>query len=313
MTGRWVLSSLLASVIVLSHAQAPPNSDASPPKVRFVNVDKDVTLEVLDWGGSGRALILLSGEGDTAHVFDQLAPKLNSNRHVYAITRRGFGASSSPDPKDENYTADRLGDDVLAVMDTLRIDKPVIAGHSIAGEELSSIGSRHPERVSGLIYLDAGQPYAYYDPVRGGPNLIVDANELRKKLDLLMNQQTMIGGINDLANALPQFQKDVEGMQKQFVGISTSRARAMFIPTRAQQIAAAIARGERKYSDIKVPLLAIFAWPSVLPPVYPPQADLFQAIPGAKVVRLVGANHYVFRSNEAQVIHEMNVFMDGLN
>ena len=41
-------------------------------------------------------------------------------------------------------------------MDALKLTRPILVGHSLGGEELSSIGSRHPERVSGLIYLDAG-------------------------------------------------------------------------------------------------------------------------------------------------------------
>jgi pimeloyl-ACP methyl ester carboxylesterase len=60
------------------------------------------------------------------------------------ITRRGFGASSVPA---SGYDADRLGDDVFAVLDSLKLSKPVLAGHSMAGEELSSVASRHPERI----------------------------------------------------------------------------------------------------------------------------------------------------------------------
>src|SRR5215813_15548101 len=73
--------------------------------------------------------------------------------------RGGFGASSVPA---SGYGADRLGDDVLAVIEKLAISKPVLAGHSLGGEELSSIGSRHPEKVAGLVYLDAGYSYAFY-------------------------------------------------------------------------------------------------------------------------------------------------------
>lgn len=76
--------------------QAAKPPDTSPHSVRFVTVDKDVKLEVLDWGGTGRPLILLAGLGSDAHVFDAFAPKLNETYHVYAITRRGFGASSIP-------------------------------------------------------------------------------------------------------------------------------------------------------------------------------------------------------------------------
>ena len=129
----------IVSLLAPSYAQ---NSaiwrDPSPHKVQFVTVDENVKLEVLDWGGRGRPIVLLSGLGNTAHVFDDFAPKLTTDYHVYGITRRGFGASSAPD---SGYTADRLGDDVLAVLDSLKLSKPAVVGHSIGGEELSSLGS----------------------------------------------------------------------------------------------------------------------------------------------------------------------------
>jgi len=151
---------------VASAGQTTPTAwqDPSPHSTRFITVDDNVTLEVLDWGGSGRPLILLAGLGNTAHVFDDFAPKLTPQYHVFGITRRGFGASSSPA---SGYSADRLGDDVLAVLDSLKLDRPVLVGHSIGGEELSSVGTRHAEKVAGLIYLDAGYAYAYYDPSLG--------------------------------------------------------------------------------------------------------------------------------------------------
>src|SRR6185312_12605281 len=143
-----------------SAGSEPP--DTSPHKVRFVTVDKGVKLEVLDWGGTGRPLVLLTGQGATAHVFDEFALNFTARHHVYGITRRGYGRSDKPAPTPENYDANRLGDDVLAVIAALKLDRPFVAGHSIAGEELSSIGSRHAERVSGLIYLDAQGPSAFY-------------------------------------------------------------------------------------------------------------------------------------------------------
>jgi non-heme chloroperoxidase len=157
--------------------------DPSPHTVQFVTVDNDVKLEVLDWGGSGRPLVFLAGLGNTAHVFDRFAPTLTPMYHVYGITRRGFGASSAPAPSNGNYSADRLGDDVLVVLDALKLSHQVLVGHSIAGEELSSIGSRYPTRVAGLIYLDAGYPYAFYDRSHGDMN--IDSLELRKQLEQL--------------------------------------------------------------------------------------------------------------------------------
>ena len=87
--------------------------------------DGNVKLEVVDWDGSGRVLILLAGGNNTAHSFDRFAPKLTTAYRVYGITRRGSGVSSAPPPTREKYAADRLGDDVLAVIAALKLNRPI--------------------------------------------------------------------------------------------------------------------------------------------------------------------------------------------
>ena len=98
------ISLAMLSAGALCARQTGSQIDSSPHKAQFVTVDKDVKLEVLEWGGSGRPLVLLSGLGSTAHIFDKFAPKLSSQYRVYGITRRGFGNSSHPA---SGYSADR--------------------------------------------------------------------------------------------------------------------------------------------------------------------------------------------------------------
>jgi pimeloyl-ACP methyl ester carboxylesterase len=74
---------------------------------------------------------------------------------VYAITRRGVGYSSDPA---DGYDAATRAHDVITVLDSLGIDRAMLAGHSIAGDELSKVGSTYPARVRALVYLDA---YSY--------------------------------------------------------------------------------------------------------------------------------------------------------
>ncbi len=126
------MSLWLTGLVILSAGVLHGKSSASITSEHLVAVEPDVKLQVLDWGGTGRPLIFLSGLGDDAHVYDKFALKFTEKYHVYAITRRGFGASSKPAPTTENYNADRLGDDVLAVIDALKLDRPVLVGHSIA-------------------------------------------------------------------------------------------------------------------------------------------------------------------------------------
>ena len=258
----------------LTLARATPATawkDPSPHTASFVTADRDVKLEVLDWGGSstGRTLVLVPGLGNTAHIFDILATKLTARYHVIGVTRRGFGDSSAPA---SGYGADRLGDDVLAVIEALKINKPVLAGHSLGGEELSSIGSRYPEKVAGLIYLDAGYSYAFYAP-----------------------------GIDP------------------------------FPPpptTQLPPIPQSIMTGTQKYTRIPVPILAIYALPHEPGPAVSAamrtqteandvkaeaQAKAFEVgVPTARVVRIPRANHYVFVSNEADVLREMETFIASL-
>ena len=69
--------------------------DLSPHQVRIVLVEPSVRVEVLDWGGTGRP-ILFVGCYLSAHVYDEIAPKLTDRFRVYAVTRRGVGASDRP-------------------------------------------------------------------------------------------------------------------------------------------------------------------------------------------------------------------------
>ena len=301
---------------------------ASPHSEQFVTVDRGVKLEVLDWGGpSGgqvRTLVMLAGNGNTAHVFDQFVQKLTGRYHVYGITRRGFGASSAPA---SGYGADRLGDDVLAVLDALKIDKPVLVGHSIAGEELSSIGSRRPDRVAGLVYLDSGYAYAFYDSVRG--DVWIDSLEVRRKLE----QLRCCDGAQDpqkvrdlLQSVLPRFEKVLQDQLKMPAPPPGPDAVSGDIGA-----ARAILDGEQKYTKIPVPILAIYALPHDLgrqAPTTPEgraaqaavedviggaQATAFErGLPSARVVRIPNADHYVFQSNEADVLREMNAFIAEL-
>lgn len=78
-------------------AQDGPFRDPSKHKIQFVTVQAGVRLEVLDWGGSGRPVVLLAGLGNSAHVFDDFAEHLAEFCHVYGITRRGYGMSDRPD------------------------------------------------------------------------------------------------------------------------------------------------------------------------------------------------------------------------
>ena len=126
--------------------------DAAEHDSYSIGVEDGVQLEVLDFGGTGPAILLLPGLGATAHSFDEIAPLLARHHRVVAMTRRGAGQSSRPE---HGFDTPRLAQDVLRVMDAMKLGDALLVGHSIAGEEMTWLGGHHPGRFSGLVYLDA--------------------------------------------------------------------------------------------------------------------------------------------------------------
>jgi pimeloyl-ACP methyl ester carboxylesterase len=318
----------LAAILLFcanARAQAISQPDASQPKSQFVTVATDVKLEVVDWGGNGRPIIFLPGLNASAHSFDVLAAQFTSSHHVYGITRRGMAPSSIPAATDQNYDADRLGDDVLAVMKVLNISRPVLAGESIGGQELSSIGERYPDAVAGLVYLDATGPFAFYVP--NSNSMAVDIATVRRDLTQLpkeaLSPSRSLALIRQIQDALPSLQSGLT----QYANILTTLKELPAVEETPQQMAAnAIQANPRKYTAIKAPILAIIAVPHACAPNCEKpsvkalaqedekRADAFAAgNPNARIVRLAYAQHEIYRSNEADVVRQMNSFMGSLH
>ncbi|MEZ4457690.1 MAG: alpha/beta hydrolase [Gemmatimonadales bacterium] len=137
-----------------------PVADTSPHIERSVSIEPGVSLEVLEWGGHGPPVVLLTGIGNTAHVYDDLAPRLARDFHVFGITRRGYGRSSAAP---SGLTIDRLAEDVAIVLDSLHLDRPVLIGHSLGTMELVVLGTRRSARLHGLVFLDGPYDDGYPD------------------------------------------------------------------------------------------------------------------------------------------------------
>jgi pimeloyl-ACP methyl ester carboxylesterase len=216
-----------------------------------------------------------------------------------------------------------LGDDVLAVIGALKLDHPILVGHSFAGEELSSIGSRHPERVAGLIYLEAAYGFAYYNPAH--PMMELEMNDLKRRIDRLE-----AGGVDE-KSYLIDLEARVSRFEKTLHDSNLGVASMPPIPPRTP-IQAALNYGVEVYTKIPVPILAIYACPHNWDRAFQndpamkarglaadiasctAQVDAFAAgVPSAKVVRIPNADHYVFNSNGAEVVREMNAFLSKLD
>jgi non-heme chloroperoxidase len=177
-----------------------------------------------------------------------------------------------------------------------------------------------------LVYLDAGYPYAFYDRSHG--DLSIDSMELRKELEQLIGRSDEKPLIQELLQTtLPQVEKDLQAQQKWLQAAQPSSGGPSLPP-----VSLAILAGVEKYTDIRVPVLAFFAFPQDLAPTVfandpaaharleavnradrETQIKAFQSgIPSAHVVRLPHANHFLFITEETDVLREMNAFLEKL-
>jgi non-heme chloroperoxidase len=224
--------------------------------VQFVTVEDGVRLEVLDWGGKGRPLVLLAGLGVTAHVFEEFAEKLTDSYHVYGITRRGYGASSRPA---SGYTEQRRAEDDLRVFDALGLVAPVVAGHSVAGNELSQLGIHHYERMAGLVYLEAlndgTDDYTDYDAVSSKVPEVKRTPPTPSPTDLKSFQS-----YRDWRSRTDEISIPEAELRNEFAENPDGTVGGYKIPGNVPK---SIMEGDHKhdYSQIRVPVLALVGFP----------------------------------------------------
>ena len=301
--------------------------DTTPHRVTFVEVEPGVRLEVLDWGGADkpRTLVLLTGRGDNAHVYDQFAFQFTDDFHVLGITRRGFLPSSQPE---DGYDVETRARDDIAVLDALGIKKAVFVGHSLAGSELSELGEVYNNRVEQLVYLDA----ADFAELPLGRELplppFTDAD-----LKSLWAFQAAAARLQALREPDPSV---CLRMQFDANGAIVDETTPDWVIAKLSEGVAGSVNPPVNWASIKAPRLGIFAlytleakqpwyWyltaadQAAFDAAWPPMVAWHEETIGKFAANnpippliLPGAPHYVYINNEAEVVREMRKFCSKL-
>ena len=303
--------------------------DPSPHTTHLVQVEPGTSIEVLDWGGSGRTLVLLAQLGQTAHIYDDWAPKLARSYRVLGVTRRGHGESAMP--PDASMSTERLGTDIVAVMDALKLPRAVLVGHAFAGEEMSWVGSRHSSRLAGLIYVDAA-----YDRTRIGeeaaiarripatgqmqPEDMASATALARWMSAGLGFPIPESEVRQIARFGPNGRVVGERMSPDtrrgalagMVPVDYASIRVPTLALYAKRTVTDVAPGCRMPADESVRQACgeLFEWTSR-------QLTRSQALVrmiGARtdVVQLPGTSAFVFLSHEGEVMQAINRFISSL-
>jgi len=148
-----LLGTLLATALSFPAAAREPSM---PPsfKTLAVQTSDGATIWVRS-GGSGPAVVLIHGFGDTGDMWGPLAARLARNHTVIVPDLRGMGRSSRAEG---GYDKKSQAGDIRAVVEKLAQDRSAVVGHDIGTMVAYAYAARYPAKVSKLVVMDAPVP-----------------------------------------------------------------------------------------------------------------------------------------------------------
>ncbi|GHO48435.1 alpha/beta fold hydrolase [Ktedonospora formicarum] len=120
----------------------------------------DVNLHYVEWGQEGTPIVFLHGLTANAMCFQSFADVLAPSYRVIAYDLRGRGDSDKPST---GYSVPQHARDLLALLDALQLDRPIIVGHSLGALIALYFAAHYPEKLSKLVLIDAGAKLPWKD------------------------------------------------------------------------------------------------------------------------------------------------------
>ncbi|HVG30433.1 MAG TPA: alpha/beta hydrolase [Pyrinomonadaceae bacterium] len=316
---------ILTTLMILVAAQgarAQQNRvDKSPHRGGFVTTN-GVKLHYLDWGGKGKVLLFLAGLGNSAHIFDDIAPKFTDRFRVLALTRRGHGQSDKPAA---GYDLPTLTEDIRQALDQLRVKRATLVGHSFGGDEMTRFAGAYPERVDKLIYLDAAYDRAEIASEAFSKNPFPSPQPTR-------DERASLAGYRAWWERNRGFWSDaVETDLRETSVADDGTIKATLSREVGQAIFKNAAEYHPDYTKVKAPALSLYAISGV--PLWVPsdeesrrKAQQFlddvnapyqrknierfrREVRKGRVVELRDSHHYLFIKNQDEVVREMRKFL----
>lgn len=147
----------LALLLGACRARPVPEAQRYPAGTPFraqYRIVDGTRLRMIDSGkGGGTPVVLIHGIGASMYGWRQtLPPLVAAGYRVVAFDNRGFGFSDKPAHGYRNGEYVRL---VVALLDSLGISSAVLVGHSMGGAIAAEVAIAHPDRVRGLVLIDA--------------------------------------------------------------------------------------------------------------------------------------------------------------
>jgi pimeloyl-ACP methyl ester carboxylesterase len=127
-------------------------------------------LHVRVAGDRGPPVILIPGLASGPWVWDATVERLRKDHVLYLLTLPGFDGRKPV----AGATLESLRGDLLALIETRRIGKPVIVGHSLGGTLALSFAAAHSDRIAGVVAVDGLPVFPGTERMTGDRSTLAD-------------------------------------------------------------------------------------------------------------------------------------------
>jgi pimeloyl-ACP methyl ester carboxylesterase len=114
-----------------------------------------IQLNVRDQGQGEPALVFLHYWGGSARTWDLVIARLKPDFRCVAYDQRGWGDSDKPET---GYSMQDLANDAEALIQSLRLSRYVLIGHSMGGKVAQLLASKRPTGLEALILVAPAPP-----------------------------------------------------------------------------------------------------------------------------------------------------------
>ena len=144
-----------ATTSLLSLAASAQTRTNFPKQFHTQDIKTNGTTIHVRVGGTGPAVILLHGYGDTGDMWAPLAAGLAKDHTVIVPDLRGMGLSAVAE---SGFEKANEAQDIVGVMDALHTSSADVVAHDIGNMVAYALAARHPEHVTRLVLMDAPVP-----------------------------------------------------------------------------------------------------------------------------------------------------------
>jgi pimeloyl-ACP methyl ester carboxylesterase len=140
--------------------EARQQMPTKPVRDDFIEAN-NLTFHYVQWGEHGTPVLCIHGLTANAYCFESIADVLTADHSVFAYDLRGRGDSDKPV---RGYSVPLHAADLNGIIDVLKLERPVLIGHSLGALIALYFAAHYPDKLRKLVLIDAGAPLPWNSP-----------------------------------------------------------------------------------------------------------------------------------------------------